>query len=244
MGCKLINNDRKEEKKIVTDVTVPTVDIDAIWARMKAGAPPPAPTAPVQPSETQEQERVDGQKSTEPDAAQNGSSLNDDPNAMILIKRTYTFAGKTQTEEKLVPRNSAEAKLYLSTQSDPSKPVPTDIPIPDPAVPTKPPPRKAFRSRFEPVVDLPVRTDLKFGVRARAQEPVRKWETVEDKGKKLNTVEKSALDWAGYVDKEGIGDELAQAGKAKGAFKERQQFLARVEGKREVEERRARGLPV
>jgi len=62
--------------------------------------------------------------------------------------------------------------------------------------------------------------------------------------KKLNTVEKSAMDWAGFVDKEGIADELDAAGKAKGAYKARQEFLARVEYKKDEEARRARGLPV
>lgn len=62
--------------------------------------------------------------------------------------------------------------------------------------------------------------------------------------KKLNTVEKSAMDWAGFVDKEGIADELDAAGKSKGAYKSRQEFLARVEQKKEEESRRARGLPV
>lgn len=62
--------------------------------------------------------------------------------------------------------------------------------------------------------------------------------------KKLNTVEKSAMDWAGFVDKEGIADELDAAGKSKNAYKARQEFLARVEQKKDDDARRARGLPV
>jgi hypothetical protein len=45
------------------------------------------------------------------------------------------------------------------------------------------------------------------------------------------------------VDKEGIKDELEAAGKSKGAYKARQEFLNRVESKRVDDERRARGLP-
>lgn len=67
---------------------------------------------------------------------------------------------------------------------------------------------------------------------------------VTGKEKKINVVEKSAMDWAGFVDKEGIQDELDAAGKSKGAYKARQEFLARVEGKRVDDERRAKGLPV
>lgn len=52
------------------------------------------------------------------------------------------------------------------------------------------------------------------------------------------------MDWAGFVDKEGIKDDLDAAGKSKGAYKSRQEFLARIERKKEADERRARGLPV
>ena len=48
------------------------------------------------------------------------------------------------------------------------------------------------------------------------------------------------MDWAGYVDKEGIKDELELAGKSKTSFVSRQDFLARSEARREEEARRAR----
>ena len=54
------------------------------------------------------------------------------------------------------------------------------------------------------------------------------------------TVEKSRMDWAGFVDKEGIKDELALAGRAKGSYAERQDFLARTEARREDDARRLR----
>ncbi|GJC86451.1 SWR1-complex protein 5 [Colletotrichum liriopes] len=62
----------------------------------------------------------------------------------------------------------------------------------------------------------------------------------EAQAKKLNTVEKSKMDWAGFVDKEGLKDELELAGRAKGSYAERQDFLARSEAKRDEEARRAR----
>lgn len=61
-----------------------------------------------------------------------------------------------------------------------------------------------------------------------------------DKGRKLNTVEKSKMDWAGFVDKSGIREELEVAEKAKGSYMHQKEFLERVEGKREEEARRAR----
>jgi len=161
------------------------------------------------------------------------------------------FAGKVHTEQKLVPRNSAEAKLYLSSLPDPSTntPVTTDTTTVEEATPsyfTKPkrPTKKARRSIFEPIVEgLLQRTDLHFGVRKEGS-GVDLVAVPGGKEKKLNTVEKSAMDWAGFVDKEGIKDDLDAAGKSKGAYKARQEFLARVERKKEEDARRARGLPV
>lgn len=177
------------------------------------------------------------------------STLHDDPNNMVMIKRTTTFAGVTKTEQKLVPKNSAEAKLYLASlpsqpdASTTSKATPAEeVPSPLFAKPKRPP-KLARRSIFEPVVEnLPPRTDLHFGIRRENGNIVLL--TKEEKGKKLNTVEKSAMDWAGFVDKEGIADELDAAGKKMGNYKERQAFLARVEQKKEEDARRARGVPV
>lgn len=149
----------------------------------------------------------------------------DDASTMIRIKRTYNFAGRVHTEEKLVPRSSAEAKLFLASQGEAA------IPDAD-ALPTKRATRKAFRSAFEPLTDpLPQRADLNLGVAARAHAA---------RATKLNTVEKSRMDWAGYVDKEGIKDELELAGRSKESYAARTDFLARSEARRDDDARRAR----
>lgn len=150
---------------------------------------------------------------------------------MIRIKRTYNFAGKVHSEEKLVARDSAEARLYLAENAD------ADADGEEQQAARRMP-RKAFRSAFEPAMtDQQRRVDLNLGVGVR----LRARELARDAGaKKLNTVEKSRMDWAGYVDKEGIKDELELAGKSKDSFAARQDFLARSEAKREEEARRAR----
>jgi hypothetical protein len=164
---------------------------------------------------------------------QNGGNpkSNNEPSSMVRIKRTYNFAGQTHTEEKFVSRDSAEAKLYLTSLGENGD---VDAGV----VPRKRLPRRAFRSAFEPVVDqLPQRTDLNLGMEARSKAfELEK----EANARKLNTVEKSRIDWAGYVDKEGLKDELELAGKSKGSFAARQDFLARSEAVREEEARRAR----
>jgi hypothetical protein len=52
---------------------------------------------------------------------------------------------------------------------------------------------------------------------------------------KLNTVQKSKYDWAGYVDKAGIAEELDQYGKSKQSYAERTTFLNRLEGRKQEE---------
>jgi hypothetical protein len=47
-----------------------------------------------------------------------------------------------------------------------------------------------------------------------------------NKAAKLNVLEKSRLDWAGFVDKEGIQDDLKQFNKD--GYIERQEFLKRT----------------
>lgn len=61
-----------------------------------------------------------------------------------------------------------------------------------------------------------------------------------DKAQKLNVVDKSRLDWTGFVDKEGIAEELQVHGKTKEAYLGRMDFLAGVEARQEEERRRAK----
>ncbi|KKY38670.1 putative swr1-complex protein 5 [Diaporthe ampelina] len=205
-----------------------TVDVDALWASMTA--------EPVVPTKQQLQSTSQGGKGdTSAVPVESGSSntqaagKDGDPNEMIKIKRTYNFAGKIHTEEKLVQRDSAEARLYLSSQGDNASAASAE-----PDQPDKRMPRKAFRSAFEPVAaEQGQRADLNLGMAVRLQ-------ARQEKARKLNTVEKSRMDWAGFVDKEGIKDELALAGRAKGAFADRQDFLARSEARRDEEARRVR----
>lgn len=166
-----------------------------------------------------------------------GACISKEPEGddMIMIQRTYNFAGKVHTEEKLVARDSAEARLWQQSQpSGKAPPQPSDPNI------TKPlrPPKKARRSIFEPITEpAQQRTDLSFGVNSVGRNGTR---VAAVQAQKLNTVEKSKMDWAGFVDKEGIKAELETAGKAKGAYLDQKEFLARVEEKKDEEARRAR----
>ena len=163
-------------------------------------------------------------------AAAPNSSL---PNDMIRIKRTYNFAGTTTVEEKLVPKDSAEARQYLSSQ--PSIPKPN----PSPNNPAKPNLRRPLRrpSRYDTPVQNPndlLRTTSAIKASVAAQQAKKSPAELKlERGEKLNTVEKSKLDWAGYVDKEKLQDELEKAQKAKGGYLDRMEFLGRSDAARD-----------
>ncbi|AEO57567.1 hypothetical protein MYCTH_2303867 [Thermothelomyces thermophilus ATCC 42464] len=218
----------KAEKRTAVASGPVTIDVDALWAQMIS-----EPVVGRRSLETAAaaQPRADGNK---PPSQPQSTPSKPDESDLIRIKRTYNFAGKVHTEEKLVPRDSAEAKLYLAEKG--ADAASTDD---DPAATQKRMPRKAFRSVFEPVAaeNLSQRSDLNLAMseRLKARERAK-----EAEAKKLNTVEKSRMDWAGFVDREGIKDELELAGKSKHSFAARQEFLARSEAIREEEARRLR----
>jgi hypothetical protein len=231
----------KVEKQYVTAQGPVTIDVDALWQQMlnDTSAPMTLTTHDEPPPTVQDGANNSAQASPDKQlrADEGVAAQQQDAPAMIRIKRTYNFAGKVHTEEKLVTRDSAEAKVYLASLGEDVDPDALAVAVDD-QQPTKKMPRKAFRSRFEPITDQQIqRSDLKLGmgVRLKARE-----QAAQKDAKKLNTVEKSRMDWAGYVDKEGIQDELVLAGKSKTSYAARQDFLARSEAVREEEARRVR----
>ncbi|KAK4230824.1 swr complex subunit [Podospora fimiseda] len=222
----------KAEKRANTAIGPVTVDIDAIWAQMNS-----EPIIPSSSSQQQQQPQSAADPPPPPtETSTDPSSSSSNKPELIRIKRTYNFAGKVHTEEKLVARDSAEAKLYLAENPDAVVEIEG---AESEQQQSKRILRKAFRSAFEPVtpgMDAQRRSDLNLGMAARLQAR----EELAAGVKKLNTVEKSRMDWAGFVDKEGIKDELELAGKSKHSFMGRQDFLARSEAVREDETRRAR----
>ncbi|KAK1756166.1 swr complex subunit [Echria macrotheca] len=214
-----------------------TIDVDFLWAQMVSGDAPaslktPEKTrdAPTSSSQADAPGSASKQEQAQPPTAATAHELPD----FIKIKRTYNFAGKVHTEEKVVARESAEAKLYLAEVGENADAIePADEPNP-----RRRNLKKAFRSAFEPIPDgALLRKDLNLGmsVRLRARELAN-----EANAKKLNTVEKSRMDWAGYVDREGLKDELELAGKSKHSYTARQDFLARSEAIRDEDARRVR----
>lgn len=194
------------------------------------GAPepvvPPAPQADITKPERKDG-GIEGISVTDPSQGHDNANLTKTTHEadaetpvgeeMIAIKRTYVFAGESITEEKVVPKCSAEARLYLESQRA----------VPNPSISasgTKPPLRRPKKraSMFDPKPET---------VGGKGGSPLSG--ASKEKGPKLNTIEKSKLDWAGYVDKEGIKEELDVAEKAKDGYLGKVDFLGRVDAKRE-----------
>ena len=172
-------------------------------------------------AETHENETKTAPESSVPPLTTNAAGAEThDPMAedMISIKRTYVFAGETVTEEKVVPKSSAEAGLHLQSQSAATKPTTSSS-----GKPLRRPLKR--RSRFDP----PPESETTGTAGSASSSGLGS----KDKGRKLNTIEKSKMDWAGYVDQAGIKEELMVAEKAKEGYLGKMDFLGRVDAKRE-----------
>lgn len=210
-----------------------TINVDDVWAQMLSGQT----DLSTQQAPESDDMVIDTEDTGTTVQANHATAVNtaSDPSNLVRIKRTYNFAGQVHTEEKLVSLDSAEAKLFIASGGQIESVSAGDATSPT-NQPSKRIARKAFRSSFEPIIDAtqPRRSDLDLGVAARMKA------SRDAQAKKLNTVEKSRMDWAGFVDKEGIQDELELAGKSKDSYAARQDFLQRSELRREDDARRAR----
>ncbi|KAJ8613707.1 hypothetical protein MRB53_036849 [Persea americana] len=195
---------RKAEKRALQTGTS-NVDVDALWAEM-AGSKKQDPTTESAVSDT----RSDALQGAVAEMSSMGGDivkgLRSPPPShdaeMITIKRRYEFAGQTHEEVKTVLATSEEARLYREEQSRAlNKPA---VPSPKPGMrrPTK-------RKNLFEGIDL----DNKKA------------------GPKLNTLQKSKLDWAAHVDNEGISEELTEHRKGKDTYLGKLDFLGRSDEK-------------
>ncbi|KAH7556047.1 bucentaur or craniofacial development-domain-containing protein [Bipolaris maydis] len=222
-----------------------TVDVDALWAQMMA-----APLKPLQESKTQEE--VDAPTQHTPVANVQASAEEEE---QLTIKKTFTFAGQDTTEEKQIPRSQLDEYLkdgWKQTEDTPAAESPAhssdqaDSKI-----------RRPLRrpSRFDPnptgyVRALAPEFQLSWPRTSARPEPETSTEAdaathpslprKPEKTQRLNVVDKSRMDWTGFVDKEGIAEELDTHGKTKEAYLGRMEFLAGVEARREEERRNAK----
>jgi hypothetical protein len=211
------DKEERKQNKLAT-INGSTIDVEKVWKEMNSTAPLQRPlivelssTDTPQSGDAAEKENVPGPLQQE---------------ELITIKRTYKFAGEVHTEEKTVPKDSAEAKLWLAQQDSSNKTTALDAD----GRTVRRPLRKI--SRFDPNY-----SNLEAFKGAWTSSLLsRKAGT----GPKLNVVEKSKMDWAMHVDTEGLQEELTEAAKAKGSYLSRTDFLKEVEMRKQEEARAAR----
>ncbi|KAJ5676531.1 uncharacterized protein N7477_002164 [Penicillium maclennaniae] len=222
---------QEEQRKPLAKIDGATIDVDSLWEQMNApesqmGLTPSQPQAQAQQEITPAPEPA--KTSTEdprPPKPHDNARHGQYEQQMIKIKRTYKFAGEMITEEKTVPKDSAEAKVFLSSGENVELTEVDGIPSRN----LRRPLRKI--SRFDPNPTGTIKKNWEKQVVEADKDA---------SGPKINTVEKSRLDWAQYVDEAGIKDELRTASKAKEGYIGRMDFLGRVDAKRDEEARQAR----
>lgn len=235
----------KTERRPLARTEGATVDVDALWAQMTA--------APLQPEQPPPLHEVSTAHDAAPAVPQTASGPVEEE--LLTVTKTYTFAGQTTTEEKQIPRSLLEHHT-----ADGWKPT-TAVKKPSAADPAAAKPahahahsrvRRPLRrpSRFDPnptgyVRALPPTQQLSWprastAAGGLAAPPSAELDKKPEKATKLNVVAKSRMDWTGFVDKEGIADELVEHGKSKDNYMSRKDFLAGVEQRREEEGRRGR----
>lgn len=133
----------------------------------------------------------------------------------IKIESSYAFAGRLITETKLVDANSEEAKAYMnSTASITAKE------------------NAGVKRSFVTVVRKVDGEDRELQIKLKRPSLIDKvLAAYGSKKQKLSTLEKSRLDWASFVDKRKIGDELKIHNKA--GYLDKQDFLGRIQNKRD-----------
>lgn len=147
----------------------------------------------------------------------------------ITIKRDYVFAGEKIHEEKLVPASSAEAQEYLNSMKFQQKAQVKPLQEKD----SKTMPITKENMSFPKKGTKLFVSDLQLkNLRRPLKRPPILEQIISGSLKpKLTTLEKSSLDWATYVDKEGINDELTLHNKD--GYLAKQDFLDRVEHRKD-----------
>ena len=233
-----------ETKKAVPKASGATIDVEAVWARLnnpQTSRPPNDTQKP--PDAVANSENIPPSSDTLPKDTLPPSLQVSSPEPTITIPHTYTFAGQTHTSTKIVPASSKEAQAYLASKDRKS------TTTTGPAL-RRPLARKGLLDPNPQClikgVARPPRSDLPTSIGGQgtrhlnAATKAKVWEVGKKKEVKLNTVEKSKLDWEAEVERQGLREELEKAEKSGGSYLGRMEFLGRGDQLREGEAKKAR----
>lgn len=216
--------ERKQKYDNMNENLVTTSNVSSVWENLKKKA-----NVRLQSNTTVSalDEAFKSDKLTDyPQVAFKNKDTSADMTNKIKIKRTYVFAGQQHTEEKYVLQNSAEAKEYIhslkfkfSTDSSNAS--------------------ELKRDKTHKGETTENQNEMINGLRRPVKRPPILEKIIAGSLKpKLSTLEKSKIDWAGFVDNEGIYDELQQNTKA--GYIQRQEFLHRVDKHKDVQYKKLR----
>lgn len=222
--------ERKVRRRTGKDGEV-TVDVDALWADLSRI--PIGRASVAVPEDVKEGEEEVVVRPTD---------------ELIKIKRRIDFAGQITEVEEEVLKSSAEAQRYLAEHPEADPAFKAASSTTDPSSSSNNILRPLRRpSIFEPNPTATVRGVAPDKLRPRAPSRLdvlmaekRAAEEQKKRAEKMSTVQKSALDWKGFVTEQGIGEELREYGKSKKGFLAREQFLDSVAGRSEEARRDAR----
>ncbi|KAF2743981.1 BCNT-domain-containing protein [Sporormia fimetaria CBS 119925] len=244
----------QETRRPLAGIEGATVDVDALWAQMKNAPLRAVPVVTEQKVGAENQGAAVDRNVTERDERDlvairkiytfAGQRTTEEKQVPRSALEGYQADGW-----KLVTGDATAAAAAATTLDDKSDAPPTD-PKPSSSKNDKPQTRRPLRrpSRFDPnptgyVRALPPEHQLTFPRKQQTtgvagQENIAEPAPAEpaprpEKAQKLNVVDKSRLDWSGFVAKEGIAEELDVHGKTKEAYLGRMAFLQEVEGRRE-----------
>ena len=192
-----------------------TIDVEKIWEEMNRPGAFPAPVVISQIIEQTAKPDDSRWLDSKSSVAQHGQEVENVPPIVeeekITIRRTFKFAGEITTEEKVVPKSSAEARLWLSQQGNQPEIVAAD------GRTIRRPLRRI--SRFDPNSNNLDAFKISWSA-LRENEKV--------KAKKINVVDKSKQDWAADVDQTGDREELEKHAKSKRGYLGQQDTLSRL----------------
>ncbi|CZT19902.1 uncharacterized protein RCC_05758 [Ramularia collo-cygni] len=227
---RVAEKEERKHRKRARDGEV-TVDVDQLWAELSSVPVGRTVLPPPEPVDEDMEVDVDQDKENAPEASSE---------EMITIRRRIEYAGEVTEVEDRVPRGSKEAQKYLAEHPEADGDMKQLAA--DPSGVQRPLKRP---SMFEPNPGGLVKGVAPEKLRPRAPsrlDVLMATKRAEDKknAQKMSTVQKSALDWRGYVDQEGLREELDEYGKSRGGFLAREAFLDRAAGAREQAARDAR----
>ncbi|KAG7662995.1 SWC5 [[Candida] subhashii] len=215
-SSRYIGNFETDNRGLVKDTA--RIDVDSIFEDLKN-------TKSAKEIADEEAKNIQNQSSQEQQQQQEQQKQQSSGPKKIKIETNYTFAGKLITETKLVDEDSREAQAYLSSISSITSSSTSDKPHQRTRV-------KIFRK------DPKSGETLELQIKLKRPSLIDKFLLNHNKRQKLSTLEKSRLDWASFVDKRNIGDELKLHNKA--GYLDKQEFLGRVELMRDLQYQQAK----